>query len=122
MKKLIIAVAIVCATAFANAASIAWGFSSADTVAPDGEYFGEGSYADATAFLFLGAVTAGESGWEIGTATILATANMDPNNFNWGATDTSSTAGMLTADAAAGDTVTLVLLDGVVGNTIDAFK
>ena len=121
MKKLMIAVAIVCATAFANAASIAWGFGSADTVAPDGKYFGEGLYADATAFLFLGTVTAGASGWEVGTATILATANMDPTYYNWGATDTSSTSGMLTADASAGDAVTLVILDGVVGNTIDAF-
>ena len=122
MKILITAVAIVCAAAFANAASIAWGFGSADTKAPDGEYFGEGSHADATAFLFLGSVTAGESGWDVGSATILATANMDPSNYNWGALDVSSTAGMLTADASAGDTVTLVLLDGVVGNTVDAFK
>ena len=80
MKILITAVAIVCAAAFANAASIAWGFGSADTKAPDGEYFGEGSHADATAFLFLGSVTAGESGWDVGSATILATANMDDNS------------------------------------------
>ena len=121
MKKLMIAAAIVCVAAFSNAANVAWGFASADTVAPDGNYFGEGAYADATAFLFKGAVTMGESGWNVGTATILATANMDPTYYNWGATDTSSTAGMLTADVAAGDTVTLVLLDGVVGNSIDAF-
>jgi len=118
-----IAAAIVCAAAYANAASIAWGFSSAETVAPDGKYFGEGDYADATAFLFLGTVTAGANGWEFSTgATILDTANMDPTYFNWGKTDTSSTAGMLTADAEAGDAVTLILLDGIVENSMDAFK
>ena len=123
MKKLMIAAAIVCAAAYANAASIAWGFGSADTVAPDGAYFGEGKYADATAFLILGTVSAGATGWQFSDgATILASANMDPANWNWGATDTSSTDGMLTADATAGDAVTLVLLDGIVNGTLEAFK
>ena len=123
MKKLMIAAAIVCAAAYANAASIAWGFGSDDTVAPDGAYFGEGKYADATAFLVLGTVSAGATGWQFSDgATILASANMDPNNWNWGATDVSSTAGMLTAEANAGDAVTLVLLDGIVDGTMEAFK
>ena len=123
MKKLMIAAAIVCAAAYANAASIAWGFGNGETKAPDGEYFGEGKYADATAFLFLGTVSAGASGWQFSEgATILDTANMDPTFFNWGKVDVSSTAGMLTADANAGDAVTLVLLDGVVDGTMEAFK
>ena len=118
-----IAAAIVCAAAYANAASIAWGFQNAETKAPDGAYFGEGKYADATAFLILGTVSAGDAGWNFSDgATILASANMDPNNWNWGATDVSSTAGMLTADANAGDAVTLVLLDGIVDGTMEAFK
>ena len=123
MKKLMIAAAVVCAAAYVNAASIAWGFGNAETVAPDGAYFGEGAHADATAFLFLGTVSAGANGWQISEgATILDTANMDPTYFNWGRNDTSSISGMLNADAAAGDAITLILLDGVVGNTIDAFK
>ena len=123
MKKLMIAAAIACAAGYVNAASIAWGFQNAETKAPDGAYFGEGGYADATAFLVLGTVSAGASGWQFSDgASILASANMNPSTWNWGATDVSSTAGMLTADASAGDAVTIILLDGIVAGTMDAFK
>ena len=116
-----VAVAIVCAAAMSQAASIAWGFGNAEIRNADGNYFADGT-PDATAFLFFGTVTAGDSGWEFSEgAKLVASANMN-GNWNWGATDISTTDGMLTYDATAGQPVTLILLDGEVGNTVDAFK
>lgn len=123
MKKLIIAAAMMASAVCANAAATVWGFQSDSTKAYDGEYVGEGAVADATAFLFLGTVTAGANGWEFSNdAKILATTQMDPSNYNWGYFDKSSTAGMPQIDVAGGDAVTLILLDGVVGATIGDFK
>ncbi len=127
MKKLMIAAAIVCAAAFAQASSFCWGFQSGETKAIDGEYFGEGAYADATAFLFLGAVTVESDQWKFADgAKILATGNMNAAPaYNWGYFNDSTIAGMPTSedlDIAGGDPITLILLDGVVEGTMEAFK
>jgi hypothetical protein len=57
MKKVMIAVAIVCATAFANAASFSWGFSSIDIMDPAGNYIDGG-----TASLYIGTTLIASAG------------------------------------------------------------
>ena len=57
MKKVIIAVAIVCAAAFANAANFNWGFLSADVMDPFGNYIDGG-----TASLYIGTTLIATSG------------------------------------------------------------
>ena len=108
-----IAVSAVMMACAVNAASYIWGFNSAETVAPDGAYFGEGSYSDATAMLFLGTVTAGADGWEgLSSATLLASGNMngDPD-YNWGQFDTDTMPSSDLVNALGGQAYTLILLD-----------
>jgi hypothetical protein len=57
MKKVMIAVAIVCATAFANAANFNWGFLSADVMDPSGSYIDGGM-----ASLYIGTTLIATSG------------------------------------------------------------
>ena len=122
MKKLMIAAAIVCAAAYANAASIAWGFGNAETKAPDGEYFGEGSYADATAFLFLGTVTASDTAFDTSSATLLASGGFDEDWWAYGNVDADnlSSSEALTS-TAAGQAYTLILLDMAGATSLDDF-
>ena len=123
MKKLVIAAAVMASAVFANAASTCWGFKSDEIKGIDGKYIGEGSIADATAFLFIGTVTAGANGWTFSeNADIITTANQHPTAYNFGYFNESTTAGMPDLNLAGGDTITLILLDGVVDDTIDAFK
>ena len=57
MKKVMIAAAIVCATAFANAANFNWGFLSIDVLDPSGNYIDGG-----TASLYIGTTLIATSG------------------------------------------------------------
>ena len=57
MKKVMIAAAIVCASAFANAASFGWGFTSIDVLDPSGNYIDGG-----TASLYIGTTLIATSG------------------------------------------------------------
>ena len=57
MKRIMIAAAIVCATAFANAANFSWGFSSIDVLDPSGNYIDGG-----IASLYIGDVLVASAG------------------------------------------------------------
>lgn len=120
MKKTLVIATVALTAAFANASSYTWGFGGSETKNADGAYFNDGT-PDATAFLFLGTVTMTDTGWDFGSATLINSANMD-DNYVWGYFKSDTTAGMPTVDAAAGDAVTLVLLDGEVAGTLEAFK
>lgn len=113
MKKLMIVISTVMMACAVNAASYVWGFSDGNTVAPDGSYFGEGGYADATAMLFLGTVTAGAEGWEgLSSATLLVSGNMnDAPDYNWGNHDPNSPNSSDLVNALGGQAYTLILLD-----------
>ena len=113
MKKLMIVVSAVMMACAVNAANYLWGFNSGDTVAPDGQYFGEGSYADATALLYLGTVTAGTDGWTgLDSATLLASGTMNGDPFyNWGNHDADNMSSSDAVTTASGQAYTLVLVD-----------
>ena len=114
MKKLMIVASVVVMACAVNAGSYVWGFNSSETKAPDGNYFGEGSYADATALLYLGTITAGPEGWEgLDTARLLTsgTMNGDPD-YNWGNFDTTAMNSSTYVNERGGDAYTLILLDG----------
>ena len=79
MKKLMIAAAIVCAAAFAQASSVFWGFASGEIVGPTDAYCDEDGFlaAPTTAYLYL----LGEDGK---TWTQIATAGQN-DDFSFGA-------------------------------------
>ena len=85
MKKLMIAAAIVCAAAFAQAASFTWGFASGSIVGPAAEYN-----------LYIGDL-------------LIATAGQDPDAFNFGNFDTSNLSTHDAVSATAGQAFKLVL-------------
>ena len=60
MKKLMIAVAIVCAAAFAQAANYSWGFNNDQIFGPEGYVDGEGYLLDGIATLFIGETQVGD--------------------------------------------------------------
>ena len=114
MKKLMIVASAVMMACAVNAANFVWGFTSGDTVAPDGSYFGEGSYADATALLYLGTVTAGTEGWTgLDSATLLASGTMNGAPFyNWGNHDADNLSNNTAVNDRGGQAYTLILVDG----------
>ena len=72
MKKLMIAVAIVCAAVASQAANFSWGFASPDIMDPAGQY-----------------ITGGHAALYIGS-TLIAEADQDPNTFVFGVFDNSA--------------------------------
>ena len=60
MKKLMIAAAIVCAAAFAQAANYSWGFMNDQIFGPAGYVDGEGYLIDGKAFLYIGGTQIGD--------------------------------------------------------------
>ena len=60
MKKLMIAAAIVCAAAFAQAANYNWGFNNDQIFGPDGYVDGDGYLIDGKAFLYIDGTQIGE--------------------------------------------------------------
>ena len=96
MKKLMIAAAIVCAAAFAQAASFTWGFASGSIVGPADEYNLDGFLDGGTASLYIGHL-------------LIATAGQDPDAFNFGNFDTSNLSTHDAVSATAGQAFKLVL-------------
>ena len=115
MKKLMIMALALGVGCSLNAASFTWGFQSNETVAPDGEYFGDGSYNNASAFLFLGSSEIKDGKFNIGALTQVAYVSAmsgDPD-YNWGvfSTDSMPASDRVKADATlVGQTYTLVLV------------
>ena len=72
MKKLMIAVAIVCAAVASQAANFSWGFASPDIMDPAGQY-----------------ITGGHAALYIGS-TLIAEADQDPSTFVFGVFDSSA--------------------------------
>ena len=60
MKKLMIAAAIVCAAAFAQAANYSWGFGNAEIFGPEGYIDSDGYLLDGIATLFIGGTQVGD--------------------------------------------------------------
>lgn len=115
MKKLL-ALASAAVIGFSlHASSFIWGFQSSETVDPDGAYFGEGKYADASAFLYLGTATPAGGKLDISALTLIASVgamNPDPD-YNWGVFDTASMAShdsVVASAGATGQAYTLVLV------------
>ena len=91
MKKLIIAATVICAAAFAQAAQFSWGFGSSLIEGPDDAHSFEGYLDGGHAILYIG-------------STIVAEADQDGENFNFGVFDNSAvdTTGLVQT-LAAGD-------------------
>jgi len=117
MKKLLILASAVAVACSLNAASYVWGFSNGETVAPDGQYFGEGSYADASAFLYLGSASVVDGKLDIsGLTLITSTGAMNPApDYNWGYFSTSTMPSSDLVSTSQGQEYTLILVgqDGV---------
>lgn len=95
-----------------QAASYTWGFMNGETVAPDGKYFGEGSYADASAFLYLGTAGIVDGKLDISSLTYITSVgamNPDPD-YNWGHFSTSGMPSSDLVSTAAGQDYTLILI------------
>ena len=123
MKKLIIALGVLASACSMQAASFIWGFQNMDTVAKDGNYFGEGAYSDASAFLYLGTVTLTKTGFNIGTATLLASVqSMDTTYYNWGDFTAPGSSSSDSVSADGGQAYTLILVDKGGVTSLDAFK
>lgn len=114
MKKLILMALALGVGCSLNAASFTWGFQNNMTKAPDGEYFGEGDYANASAFLFLGSSTISDGKFNIAALTQIAYVSaMDTSDYNWGvfSTDSMPSSDKVNADASrVGQAYTLVLV------------
>ncbi len=112
MKKLMMALGVVATACSLQAASFVWGFANAETVAKDGKYFGEGAYANASAFLYLGTVGLSNGKFDFGSATLLASVQgMDSAAYNWGDFTAPGSNSSDLVDAAGGQSYTLILVD-----------
>ena len=114
MKKLMIAAAIVCAAAFAQAAEYNWGLTGYDYLGPNGEgVTGDGNYWDGgTAYLFLGTVTASDTAFDLSSATFITKNGYDSEAWLYGQTDTG--AGITSAavtSTAAGQAFSIIVTD-----------
>ena len=115
MKKLLVLASAAVIGFSLHASSFIWGFQSSETVDPDGAYFGEGNYADASAFLYLGTATPAGGKLDISALTLIASVgamNPDPD-YNWGVFDTASMAShdsVVASAGATGQAYTLVLV------------
>ena len=79
MKKLMIAAAIVCAAAFAQAGQYNWGCASYMYTDHEGNDLTTG-----TAFLYLGTVTASDSAFNLAGATYVDIGGFDSTEWVWG--------------------------------------
>ena len=123
MKKLIIVLGIAMAACSLQASSYIWGFGNAETVAVDGKYFGEGAYADASAFLYLGTVALVDGAFNFGDAQLLASSQgMDAELFNWGDFNPPGSNNSALVNAAGGQDYTLILVDQGGLTTLDGFE
>ena len=113
MKKLMIAAAIVCATACANAANCIWGFDSDAIMAAEGSALADpdGYIAGGTALLYLGTIAVGSDGALTGldSATYLA-SSQQLESYKFGTEGQKVALDALSSDAA-GQAFTLILLD-----------
>ena len=113
MKKMMVAIAVICSAVALNAAQFSWGFSSdAITTELGGENWIEGG----TALLYLGTVSYDSvKGWDTTGATLLATGGQNAD-YNYGALTagpTSPSHSAVLADGGQAYTLILVQQDDV---------
>ena len=122
MKKLMIAAAIVCAAAFAQAAEYNWGLNGYDYLGPKGEGATEdGNFWDGgTAYFFLGTVTASDTAFDLDSATFITKAGWDGEAWLYGNTDPGAgiTSDLITS-TAAGQAYSIVVTDKDVASLSD---
>ena len=107
MKKLMIAAAIVCATALSQAASFTWRADGAN-----GADWADGWIGDngaVTAYLYLGEVTATDSAFVFGDATFLAQSGQNAD-YNFGSNGAKISSAALESDVA-GQAYTIILAE-----------
>ena len=114
MKKLMIAAAIVCAAAFAQAANYTWGNASYSIDnwagnAPVDEDLGAPMYKGGTMYLYLGTVgyTEGE-GFNLDTATLLNSGAYNADEYVYGTVSYVGGA----VNKMGGEAYTLILVEG----------
>lgn len=112
MKKIIMLAGAIAIASVVNAASYTWGFSNGEIKAADGNYFGEGAYTDATAYLFLGTITKTTDGkLDVTSATLITSGTMNGAPlYNWG-NDSSSLLSSDLINEKGGQVYSLLLLD-----------
>ena len=117
MKRLMILTAIVAVACTANAGSFIWGFGGGAYTDHTGA-----DYTDGTALLFLGTVTASESGFNTSAATLIATAGYDANWYSYGNVDTDNLSSSDAVSGTSGITYSLVLVEKSGVTTLDNFE
>ena len=117
MKKLIIAVSVIAFACVTNAASFIWGFSSDSIEDSTGAYIDGG-----TAFLYLGTVTASDTGFNTGSAVLLASDGQNSDYYfgNMNTSAFSSSDALTSTDA--GQAYTLILLEEAGVTTLDGYE
>ena len=118
MKKLMIAAAIVCAAAFAQAANFTWGNNSYSidnwngnqAINPD---LDAPMYESGKMFLYLGTVgyEAGE-GFDLASATLITAGTYDADQYAYGNFDSSAYSQSDLVNKMGGDVFTLILTEG----------
>ena len=114
MKKLMIAAAIVCAAAFAQAAATCWGFANGEIDDPTGQDY---LYDNGTAMLFKGVVEATANGdgtyaLNFSKAEWIASADAHPEFGTFGPNNYTDAIATKFA-AAGGEAYSLLLFEGV---------
>ena len=122
MKKLMIAVAIICAAAISQGAIYNWGFSG-----NGGEIYQAGTeeyLENGTAFLFLGTVSASDTKFDTSKATLITTGGYDDSVYAFGQVGTNPanmpSHNLITTDGGQAYTLILVDKDGL--SSLDGYE
>jgi hypothetical protein len=117
MKKIIIAMAVICAAVFANAANFVWGSAGGEWYDKDGSELYTG-----TAFLYLGTVTASDTAFDLSGATLLASTGFDDVNWAYGNLDAANPSSSSSlATTTAGQAFSIILVNKSVA-TLEGFE
>ena len=118
MKKLMIAVAIICAAACSQAASFTWGNASysidnwAGNASVDGD-LGAPMYKAGMMYLYLGTVGYTEGkGFDLSSATLVTSGGYDGSQYVYGNADASAYSTSDLVNKMGGEAYTLILTEG----------
>ena len=118
MKKLLIVASAMILTCAAQASSYCWGLSSYDYQDHSGNPLETG-----TAFFYLGTVTGSGTGFNTSSATFIAYAGFDADNYAYGYVSEGS---LQTSDAitstAAGQAYSIILLEKSGVTSLDGYE
>ena len=106
MKKLMMIVSSMAVACTVQAASMVWGFGNAEIQDINGDYIGDA--IQATAYLYLGTVTASENAFDLSGATFVAQGGQNAD-YTFGTSEPADNANV--SSTAAGQAYSLILVE-----------